>query len=142
MLTRSLPFPQPSAYWYWGVIKEGNYDMFWRAHERVIPALSDDVKVVAAFVGPQVGLCIQTRATVSSSLAVCVCVCVCMCFGAACGQDLLNRIFVMDPEQRLTLEQVSAHRWVTSTLVPSDDVMTDGTCCNHAPHACTIFGGS
>jgi len=82
-LTRTMPFPQQMAYWYWGCIKSGRYDVFWSAHERVIPELSPAVK------------------------------------------DLLNRIFVMDPEQRITLEQLSAHPWVTLTPTPTQEVLVE-----------------
>lgn len=76
MLTRAMPFPPPQASWYWNCIRHGRYDLFWTAHERVIPPLSDAVK------------------------------------------DLLNRVFVMEPDARMTLEHLVAHPWVTAAPDP------------------------
>ncbi len=89
MVTRAMPFPALQASWYWNCIRQGRHDMWWRAHERVAPGVSDGCR------------------------------------------DLLNRIFVLDPEARLTLEQVLAHPWVSAGPVPDFPVLLDAMTARH-----------
>lgn len=88
--------------WWFNAVSQGRHDKFWQAHLRSAPNFPKEAQVNISTPRPR-----RTPPTLHMSP---------LFHGP---QEFLNRIFVADPEQRATIDELWSHPWMQGPTLQS-----------------------